>query len=63
MCERCAAEHRERMEQANAEMDEQGVPEDSILRGFADIQIACAHHPVLMYLMREMWTTTDMLTS
>lgn len=62
MCDNCARRHAEAMEQANAEMDEQGVPEDSLIRGMADISIACEHHPVLKALMREMYPTTSTLT-
>jgi hypothetical protein len=62
MCEDCIRAHKERMEVINEEMDNQGVPEDSLLRGLADVHDACSHHPVLLYLMSEMWPTTDTLT-
>lgn len=63
MCERCRKAHKEAMEQVNAELDEQGVPEDSLVRGFADIEIACQNHPTLMMLMKMLYPTSSTLVS
>lgn len=63
MCENCAENHEIIMEHVYAEMDEQEVPQDSILRGLANIQIACEHSPVLKALMTEMYPSQQTLTS
>jgi hypothetical protein len=46
------------MDQINLEMDDQDVPKDSVLRGLADIQIACQHHAGLRELMSGMYPTS-----
>jgi hypothetical protein len=61
LCEKCRANHKQAMIQANAHMDELGIPADSVLRGMADIQLACNAHPILSALMRHCWPSEETL--
>jgi hypothetical protein len=61
ICNRCKEEHAEAMGMANAHMDAQGIPENSVMRGLADIQIACQAHPILSMIMKRCWPTTETL--
>lgn len=58
MCNNCAENHQKAMDQINLEMDDQDVPKDSVLRGLADIQIACQHHAGLRALMSGIYPTS-----
>jgi hypothetical protein len=49
------------MEVANEHMDASGVPEDSLIRGLADIQLACNAQPMLRQYMREGYPTPEQL--
>lgn len=65
MCERCYRQMREAqtdaMVIANDHMDAQGVPDDSVLRGLAGVQLACNLNPALEFLCTEMWPSPQAL--
>jgi hypothetical protein len=61
MCSNCRNIHAEAMKQANEHMDAQGVPEDSVLRGMADIHLACNENPILGILMGRCYPSTETL--
>ena len=48
-------EHREAMEIANDDMDARGIPQDSVIRGLADMQLACNANPVLAKIMKILY--------
>lgn len=49
------------MKAANEHMDTLGVPDDSLYRGLASVQVACTIDPMLRILMREMYPGAQML--
>lgn len=51
------------MKQANEHMDSLGIPEDAIVRGLANVQLACQANPDLQALMAEMYPSPQQLTS
>lgn len=61
-CQRIWKEnHAEAMKAANLHMDAEGVPEDSLVRGIAEVQLACNGNPLLKKVMRQCWSNLDSL--
>jgi hypothetical protein len=47
------------LEAANEHMDALGVPDDSVIRGVVDIQLACNANPILKKLITQCWPTAE----
>lgn len=66
MCLNCIRKKRETFNEgreiAMKHLDECEVPSDSLLRGLAEVHLACNIDPLLRHLMREMYPDQATLT-
>jgi hypothetical protein len=65
MCFECQRrwkeDHAAAMVAANEHMDAEGIPEDSLVRGVASVQLACNANPMLSIAMKRCWPELEML--